>query len=338
VWFGFRDGIGRAPVDNDSVRVMSPALTLALRRLDPAPMLLAEVMRLEKGRLSAAPWVEPTADGRWAAGPSPMPPNPDLSNTLPKPPSSDLGTRVVMALGTYLLYPGVRDLRAFKVEGLDPSDPWTASEETVWWLDGGKKVSAVRATDPRGTREFEDKNDIVWFEYLSSRRALVRATGRGLLERPESGGEDRLVIATGSAIQAVLEAPEDSARYVVTGDSLIAWQPASGVARAVPLSGARPRRVLVAAGGVRVFVTGGYGDGGGSPRLDRLDPGARALVSIDVPKTTNGAVTLTPSGRRILLYPVTERLPKSLQVFDLAHGGWSATSDPALLGWERLAP
>jgi len=68
VWFGFRDGIGRAPVDTDTVRVMSPALALALRRLDPAPMLLAEVMRLEKGRLSAAPWVEPTADGRCDRG------------------------------------------------------------------------------------------------------------------------------------------------------------------------------------------------------------------------------------------------------------------------------
>jgi hypothetical protein len=267
-----------------------------------------------------------------------MPPNPDLSNTLSKPPSSDLGSRVVMQLGTYLLYPGVRELRAFRVEGLDPSDPWTASEETVWWLDGGKRVSAVTATDPRGRREFEDRDVIVWLEYSSARRALVRAAGRRLLERPETGGEDRLVLATGSPIQAVLETPEDSARYVVTGDSLIVWQPGTGVTRALSLSGSRPRRVLAAANEVRVFVTGGYGDGGGSPRIDRLDPESAALVSLDAPKTANGAVTVTPSGRRVLLYPVTERLPKSLQVFDLKRGVWSVANEPSLLGWERLAP
>ena len=338
VWFGFREGIGRAPVDSDSVRVMSPALALALRRLDPAPMLLAEVMRLDKGRYSGTPWVEPTADGRWAASPRPMPPNPDLSSTLPETGSSDLGSRVVMQLGTYLLYPSRRELRAFRVEGLDPSDPWTASDETVWWLDGGKRVSAVTATDPRGTREFEDPDEIVWFEYVAARRALVRAAGRRLLERSESGGGDRQVLATGSPIQAVLEAPGDSARYLVTRDSLIVWQPASGATRAVALDGGRPRRVLVAENGVRLFVTGGFGDGGGTPQISRLDPDASRLVSLEVPETANGEITLTPSGRRILLYPVTERLPKGLQVFDLEHGGWSDTDEPALLGWESVTP
>jgi hypothetical protein len=336
VWFGFRDGIVRAPVDTDSVRVMSPALTLALRRLDPAPMLLAEVMRLDKGRYSGTPWVEPTADGRWAASPAPMPPNPDLSSTLPVTGSSDLGARVVMQLGTYLLYPARRDLRAFRVDGFDTSDPWTASEETVWWLDGGKRVSAVRATDPRRTREFEDRETIVWFEYLPSRRSLVRATGRQILERSESGGEDRLVLATASPIQTVLRTPGDSARYVVTNDSLIVWQPATGVTRGVRLGGQKPRRVAAAANGVRVFVTGGFGDGGGTPQISRLDPGASRLVRLDVPETADGAVTITPSGRRLLLYPVTEGLPKSIQVFDLEHGGWTETNEPTLLGWERL--
>ncbi|MFI5371304.1 MAG: hypothetical protein ACHQ52_07065 [Candidatus Eisenbacteria bacterium] len=335
VWFAFRQGIARAPVDTDSVRVMSPALVLDIRRLDPAPMLLAEVMRLDKGRYSAVPWDEPTPNGRFATGPAPMPPNPDLSNTQPVTPSSDLGTRVVTQLGTYLLYPGRRELKAFLVNGLDPSDPWTASEDNVWWVDGGHRVSAVTVADPRGTAVVEDHDPIVWIEYLSSRRALVRATGRTLVERPDATGVDRTVLSTGSPIRAVVAAPDDPARYVVTRDSLVVWQPATGATRVVGLGGANPRRVLVAASGARLFVGGGFSEGGGPLRMDRLDPGAATLVPLVTPVISNPVVALTPSGRRLLLYGVSEHAPGTAQVCDLDSGVWREVKLPRILGWER---
>jgi hypothetical protein len=174
----------------------------------------------------------------------------------------------------------------------------------------------------------------VWIEYLSSRRALVRATGRALIERPDSDGGDRTVLATGSTIRAVLASPDDPARYVVTRDSLVVWQPISGTSRAVGLGGADPRRVLVAANGVRLFAGGGFG-GDGPLRLDRLDPAAGALVPLPTPTIGNAAVALAPSRRRLLLYGVSEHAPGTAQVCDLATGAWRGVELPRILGWER---
>ena len=236
--------------------------------------------------------------------------------------------------GAYVLYPGANELKAFRVSGFDPSDPWTASETTVWWLDRGHRVSAVRANDPRGTQEFEDRDPIVWLEYLPPRHALVRASARALTERAESGGSDRSVLASGSPIRAVLATPGDPARYVVTRDSLLVWDPASGLVRALAREGAAPPRVLAAAGGTRVLVSGA--ERRDALRLDRLDADAGRLISLGAPMLNKSAIALTPSGRRLLLYPAGERSPSVVHVCDLARASWSEVALPDVLGWERV--
>lgn len=325
VWLGYRDGIALAPVDTTTVRVVSPALALGLRRLDPAPMLYAEVIRLGQGRDAAV--IEESRDyARSGTGRPSGIQDPNASKAG--------GNRVEAQPGAYVMYPGLHELRAFRVPGFDPSDPWTASATTVWWIDGARSVSAVRADDSRGTFEFEDPEPIVWFEYIDTRHALFRALGSALIEREETGNRDRKVFATGSPIRAVFAAGGDPARYVMTRDSLLVWDPGSGAVRGVALDGAVPVRVLAAAGGVRVLVSGEAGHD--VLRLDRLDPDATKLVSLGAPALKKAAVTLTPSGRRLLLYPAGERPPRVVEMCDIAKAGWTEVALPEVLGWERV--
>jgi hypothetical protein len=85
---------------------------------------------------------------------------------------------------------------------------------------------------------------------------------------------------------------------------------------------------------VRVLVSGEAGHD--VLRLDRLDPDATKLVSLGAPALKKAAVTLTPSGRRLLLYPAGERPPRVVEMCDIAKAGWTEVALPEVLGWERV--
>ncbi len=328
LWFGYRDGIAYARTDTARVRVVSPAFALDLHGLDPAPMLFAEVMRLGEGR--DAEMLEQWRDyGREGSGMR------DFTED-PYAPGSGGRRRVVPQPGTYLLYPTTDRLRAFRADELHRDDPWTADETTVWWVDRGKRLMTLPAQNPRATLAAEDKEPIVWLEWLPARRALARATGRTLIERGTDGAE-RVRLATGSAIGAVLAVREDPVRAVVTRDSLLMWDTRTDTVRGLALDGAAPQRMMLAAGGVRVFVTGA--EGRDALRLDRLDPDAPTLVSLHAPAVKHGAVTLSPSGRRVLLFEATERGARMIEVCEVSRPAWRRVDVPAgSLGWEQVSP
>ena len=325
--FGYRDGLARAPLDTGLVRVVSPALVMGLRRLDPAPMLLADVIHLGQGRfgdiVAASPELSRDGTGR-------------ARGVEESPGERTKGQRVVAQPGSYLLYPVGREMRIFSAPDLLPTDPWTASPGTLWWVENKRRLRAVRAHDPKPTLERESKDPIVWLEYVAGRRSVLTAAGRAVIARPEDPGPESTLLATGRPIETVLAAAGATLRAVVTHDSLIAWEPATGVSHAIALGGVSPTALLHLEADTWVVV-----DAEGrhpSPALYRLDLEAGRLETLSAPEVRGGRVSAGPGGRTLLIAAAGAHRPTSVSVYDLATRQWSEAQNPGITGWELLTP
>jgi hypothetical protein len=322
VWFATRDGIGAAPPDTGRARLASPAIAIALRALDPAPVLLAEVLRL--GESSAPARREGTSFSRDPAGGTTPGDSPTTFEEAPR-----RGTRA--ELGQYLLYPVANDLHAFPAGGLDLERSWAASPGTVWWAQGNR-VLAITAGDPTVRPVVEDRDDVVWLAWDPARRALLRASGSRVTARSEVDGAETTLFATGARIRAVLETQDGSVRGMVAGDSLVLWNAVTDQRSAVRPSDGTPEQLVSMRDGTIVVAT----------RPDRKPlrfwrVAGGALVSLEAPTIKNARLAASPGGGALFLWGDTTRPPRTLHVWRVAAPGWIEVENPGVIGWEPLA-
>jgi hypothetical protein len=236
--------------------------------------------------------------------------------------------------GRYLIYPAPGRWRTFDAGGFSFSNPWTASEGTVWW-GAGKDVMAVQAHDPTPKVALENADPVVWLEYDHGHRAVHVATERRVVRVPEGEGKPVELFAPAGEITAVI-GTRGGTRGVVAGDSLVLWTLATDERRTLALGGIQPRGLHEAADGT-LWVTGVRARGS-TTVLARFDPAAGTLFDVEGPTIKNGRIVATPARDRFVLWSPDSKPPPTLHVYDIATARWSEVANPGIVAWEPIAP
>ena len=333
ILFGSGEGLGIAFADTGLARLASRALVVALHPLEPAPIVLAEVLRLDETRRQdlTPPDMPFGRDPEGAAAPPGQPPY-GMGGRASRRPAGVEPSR-------YLLYATATGVRVFPAGTLEPRDRWTASGGTVWWAEG-RQVLAVEAHDPGPRVVVEDRQPVAWLAYDPGLRGLLRASGGQLLWRAETAGgggatsaadEERVLLTLTGPITAVLRADGDAALGLVTADSLVLWTPATGSREAAALGGIVPEAMLRLAGGERLLAA----RRGGKLALHRFEAGR--LAPLEGPALEDARVVASPGGGALIVYVPAARPPGTLHAWR-PGAGWMEVANPGLIGWEPLTP
>jgi hypothetical protein len=305
--FGFDEGLGLTPADSGRARSVTPLRPLQVRLLDPAPFYLAETMM----QAAEAPAPEPEFD------------------LLPRPaPMRATGA----SRNWHLVYPTAGEWKSFDASGFDGSSPWAASSTTVWFADG-KHVRAVHAHDPKAIAVAETEEDVLWLEYVAPRDAVAWVSGRTLAQRPAAGGETTTVIELREPCRRVLRG-NGPRRGLVSGDTLVVWNPADGARLDVALGGLEPHQLIESPGGA-VLVSASRGMRG-ARTLYRVGHGVAALVPAGSAPLKGAIAVASPSRRRVLWFAPDAAPAARLGVYDIEADAWSEVENPGITGWEPL--
>jgi hypothetical protein len=327
-------GLIQSASDTGMARLLSEDRVIALRRLTPSPIYLAHLLQPQGGsRVRNTPPPDPQHPQE-GGEPGPYPRSARQPEGSKTEGSSVVEERTAIERRV-LLYLVGRSVRLFDSSGLDPSDLWTASFDTVWWIQDNA-IHAVRAQDPMATVEVRADAPIAWLEYDPQGHALHWIAEGRVSRRLESAQRDSLLFDLGAPVRRVITPPRGTLRALVTDTQLVLWDLADGSRRAFEHSGLRPSALLVAANG-KVFVTAVGGALRGAPLdLYRLDFETGRLEPVRTPAIKGARVATTPSGNRLILYRPGSRPPSSLQVFDPGVGDWTEVENPGVVAWEPL--
>jgi hypothetical protein len=232
--------------------------------------------------------------------------------------------------GTYLVYPGQDRWRFYPAAGLTPSSPWCSDGTTVWF-GAGRQVRSVRAYDPAPVTLQEADGEVLWIGCPGDRVAW--AAGRHVHAR---AGEEspRVVLTTGSPIEAVLAGSDAREIGLLTKDSLVVWEPRSGGSVAARRGDIVPTSLFTSPDG-QVWVSA---ERARKPAvLWRLDRGTGSLLEVETPEVKGGRLVAAPGGSKLILFQPSGRPPEMVHVLDLASGAWESVVNPGVGGWEPLA-
>ncbi len=209
----------------------------------------------------------------------------------------------------------------------------TIGRSSLWWAEG-RGIRALRQETCVATRELEALDEIVWLGYDAGRRDVLGASGRLLWRRPESGGPATTVLAASSPIRAILESRTSASVGVVAGDSLLAWNPGSGVVRRLALAGCEPRALFEGPDGSLVVQSGD--DAGRAPKLARADSARGCLVQVTPPAGRGGVLIPVCGGAWLLSLAPAPRPAGRLHAYDMAANRWRVVENPGVSAWEPL--
>ncbi len=326
VVFGYDDGIAAVPADAGAGFVVSRALAVGLDALDPAPIYLVDAIVLRTRTRyfrPDVPGVHPSEMGAPIEGGEP------ITTTL-EPAHPDVVMTKGAEPGEYLLYPLPHRWKVFEASDLAAGRLRAQSAGTVWWAVGSR-LSAIRTNDPRPTEEARAASRILWVGYDETRRAVAWAAGTEIARKSEEGGPASVVLRCARPITAALPSRTGARVGLVTGDSLLVWNPADDSVERAALGGLRPTALFETPAGWRVATAGP------APGLAAPDASGR-LAPLEVPAVRNGVFTPVSGGARLLLCDPAPRPPATLHVLDVASGRWTTVENPGIAGWEPLAP
>jgi hypothetical protein len=330
VVLGYDGGVAALPADHGAGLAVASACPVSLEALAPSPIFLLDA--IVPRRTSPGPGSDsqerPTEEGTLESN------SPSIDQfSLEHIGVIDLD-RNVPTRAHLLLYPGRDRWRVFTASDLARSELITASPGTVWWAVQST-IRAIGVDDPGPTDVVRASRRIAWIGFDASRRSLLWIVGRQAWRKPEDGGPECLVLATGSPIRAAFASRTSRSVAIVTKDSLLVWDPADDEVRSFRLAGRLPC-ALFEGPGARLIVASGCGPRG-RPRLARVDGTTRRLVEIETPRLKGGRLDAVGQGRWVLLYDPAPRPPRTLYAFDVSRGTWVLVENPGVAGWEPLA-
>lgn len=331
---GSSRGLIQSPADTGAVRFLSEDRMIALRRLSPSPIYLGHLLQVRAGsrvRSVSPADPPPTEEGK---EPSDYP----RSQRIPEGSRTDdpaLFEEKTSVERRVLLYLVGGRVRMFDSSGLDPSDAWTASFETVWWIDENT-VHAVRARNPEATVEIQAGSPIAWIEYDPRRQALLWVAKGRVSARSETEARDSLIFDVGSPVRRVITPARGTVRALVTDAGLVLWDLADDSRHTFESPGLRATGLFVTPNGNTFVVATGGALRGAPLELYRVDSQAGRLERVPIPALKGARLAATPSCALLVLYRPGSRPPASLQVYDPAAGAWTEVENPGIVAWEPL--
>ncbi len=318
VLLGYDGGMARVVPGRSGVRRVSKYLPVKLEALPPSPMFVMDAL------------VPRTASEQWQLSQF------DLDHAVAVGLSTVEG-QVVQPLQRrqVLARLGPDTLRECEAADWLRARVRAAGTTRIWWAEG-RILKALRVSDCTPSLSIVTTDNVRWLAYSPDRGELLGVSGRCLWRLAEERETPEQVVEAGSEIKAVLRSGSGSSVAVVSRDSLLIWNPATGETCRLRSSGLEPDGFFEDPEGRYVVAVNG---GPGQPvALARAVPSRGCLVPLEIPESPRwGVLSPSPHGRWIMLYEPGPAPPVRVDAYDVKSDCWRVVENPGISAWEPFA-